>query len=230
MRDPKTISTAERAGLHRAAVDLHVEYEGMFGTETIEGLLVSTAEYFAARSTVSNQFRMVLFVRLAREQLQALAKSRELVGKGLPGVLFLCVHNAGRSQMALGWFRALAGLRAFAWSGGSQPVDSLNDAAVRAMAEVGVDITDSFSKPWTEEVLGAADVVVTMGCGDACPLVPGKRYEDWDVTDPDAKPIDEVRIIRDQIGTRVIQLLRELGIEPDLGAVGDWRPNAATPA
>ena len=102
-------------------------------------------------------------------------------------MLFLCVHNAGRSQMALGWFNHLAGGRAIAWSGGSEPADEVNPAAVAAMAEVGIDIATEFPKPWTDEIVRAADVVVTMGCGDACPFFPGKRYEDWELDDPPAR-------------------------------------------
>src|SRR6188474_230410 len=105
-----------------------------------------------------------------------------------PTVLFLCVHNAGRSQMALGWFNHLAGDKAIAWSGGSEPAEEVNQAAVLAMAEVGIDIAAEFPKPWTEEVVRAADVVITMGCGDTCPLYHGKRYEDWEIEDPAGKP------------------------------------------
>jgi protein-tyrosine-phosphatase len=129
-----------------------------------------------------------------------------------PAVLFLCIHNAGRSQMALGWFKHLAGDHAVAWSGGSEPADVINRAAVQAMAEVGIDITTEYPKPWTDEVLRAADVVVTMGCGDACPYYPGKRYEDWPLDDPADRPIEAVRDIRDQIGRRVAALLAELGV------------------
>jgi arsenate reductase (thioredoxin) len=131
---------------------------------------------------------------------------------GTPRVLFLCVHNAGRSQMALGWFNHLAGDRAIAWSGGSEPANQVNPAAVAAMAEVGIDITDEHPKPWTEEIVQAADVVVTMGCGDACPLYPGKRYEDWELEDPAGLGVDAVRPIRDEIGARVRTLLAGLGI------------------
>ena len=150
MRDPTVVTESERGGLHRAAIKLHDDYAGVFGVETIEQLLVSTAEDMAARSTVYNQFRLVLFERMAGERLQALAKSQGKIGQGLPGVLFLCVHNAGRSQMALGWFAKLAGSRAFAWSGGSEPTDSLNQTAVASMAEIGIDISSGYSKPWTE--------------------------------------------------------------------------------
>ena len=108
-------------------------------------------------------------------------------------MLFLCVHNAGRSQMALGWFNHLAGGRAVAWSGGSEPGKEINPAAIEAMAEVGIDITDEFPKPWTDEIVRAADVVITMGCGDACPIFPGKRYEDWVLDDPAGRAVEEVR-------------------------------------
>jgi arsenate reductase len=130
-----------------------------------------------------------------------------------PTVLFLCTHNAGRSQMALGYFARLAGDRAIAYSGGSEPADQINPAAVAAMAEVGIDITGQQPKRWTEEMVEAADVVVTMGCGDACPFIPGRRYEDWILPDPAGKPVDEVRPVRDEIERRVRQLLGELQLE-----------------
>ncbi len=128
----------------------------------------------------------------------------------IPSVLFLCVHNAGRSQMALGWFKHLAGDRAEAWSGGSEPAAEINPSAIAAMAEVGIDITDEFPKPWTDEIVRAADVVVTMGCGDACPLFPGKRYEDWVLDDPAGQDVATVRKIRDEIRIRVENLLESL--------------------
>src|SRR5437899_11672392 len=131
---------------------------------------------------------------------------------GLPTVLFLCVHNAGRSQMALGWFNRLAGGRAVAWSGGSEPGTEVNPSAIAVMAEVGVDITDEFPKPWTDEIVRAADVVVTMGCGDSCPFFPGKRYEDWELDDPAGRSVDAVRLIRDEIEQRVRMLLAELAV------------------
>jgi arsenate reductase (thioredoxin) len=129
-----------------------------------------------------------------------------------PAVLFVCVHNAGRSQMALGWFNHLAGGRAVAWSGGSEPASEVNPAAVAAMAEVGIDIAREYPKPWTEEAVRAADVVVTMGCGDACPFFPGTRYEDWGLDDPHGRGIEAVRPIRDEIERRVRKLLSELGV------------------
>jgi len=129
-----------------------------------------------------------------------------------PTVLFLCVHNAGRSQMALGWFTHLARDRAVAFSGGSEPAEDINPSAVRAMAEVGIDITTEHPKRWTDEMLAEADVVVTMGCGDSCPVIPGKRYEDWELTDPAGRDVGAVRPIRDEIERRVRGLLESLGV------------------
>ncbi len=114
--------------------------------------------------------------------------------------------------MALGWFNHLAGGRAVAWSGGSEPGNEVNPAAIAAMAEIGIDITGEYPKPWTEEIVKAADVVITMGCGDACPLYPGKRYEDWELEDPAGQDVAAVRPIRDEIGTRVRVLLDSVGV------------------
>jgi arsenate reductase (thioredoxin) len=130
-----------------------------------------------------------------------------------PTVLFLCVHNAGRSQMALGWFEHLAGDRAAAWSGGSEPATEVNPSAVAAMAEVGVDIATAQPKRWTDEIVRAADVVVTMGCGDTCPVFPGTRYEDWVLDDPAGKSVDAVRPVRDEIERRVRDLLASLDVD-----------------
>ena len=131
-----------------------------------------------------------------------------------PTVLFVCVHNAGRSQMAAAWLEHLAAGRVQVLSGGSTPAAEINPAAVAAMAEVGIDISARTPQRWTEAGLRSADVVVTMGCGDACPFYPGKRYKDWGVADPHGRPIDEVRLIRDDIERRVRGLLGEPGIGP----------------
>jgi len=131
-----------------------------------------------------------------------------------PKVVFLCVHNAGRSQMAAGWLKHLAGDRVDVFSGGSEPASTVNPAAVEAMAEVGIDIRTEFPKPWTDEIVRAADIVVTMGCGDACPVYPGKRYEDWVVDDPEGLDVVAVRPIRDEIRGRVEQLIEELKLHP----------------
>jgi arsenate reductase (thioredoxin) len=131
-----------------------------------------------------------------------------------PTVLFLCVHNAGRSQMAAGWLRHLAGDRVTVLSGGSEPGDRVNPTAVEAMREVGIDIAGAQPQRWDDATLGAADVIVTMGCGDTCPVIPGKRYVDWELTDPAGRPVEEVRPIRDDIERRVRGLMAELGVEP----------------
>ena len=129
-----------------------------------------------------------------------------------PSVLFLCVHNAGRSQMAAGWLSHLAGDRVDVFSGGSEPASTVNPAAIEAMAEVGIDIGTEFPKPWTDKIIRAADVVITMGCGDACPVYPGKRYEDWVLDDPEGLGVDAVRPIRDDIRRRVEKLIAEMGL------------------
>lgn len=130
-----------------------------------------------------------------------------------PTVLFLCTHNAGRSQMALGFFNRLAGDQAIAYSGGSEPADQINPSAVAVMAEKGIDITAQQPKRWTNDMIEAADVVVTMGCGDTCTFIPGRRYEDWPLPDPAGQPIEAVRPICDQIEARVRDLLTSLGVK-----------------
>lgn len=129
-----------------------------------------------------------------------------------PSVLFLCVHNAGRSQMAAGWLNHLAGDRVDVFSGGSEPASTINPAAIHAMAEVGIDIGTELPKLWSDEIIRAADVVITMGCGDACPVYPGKRYEDWVLDDPEGLGVDAVRPIRDEIRRRVERLMEEMKI------------------
>lgn len=131
-----------------------------------------------------------------------------------PTVLFLCVHNAGRSQMAAGWLRHLAGDRVRVLSRGSAPGEAINPMAAQAMDEVGIDITANTPARWTDSDLDMADVVVTMGCGDECPYIPGKRYLDWELTDPAGRPIEEVRPIRDDIEQRVRALMADLGVDP----------------
>ena len=182
-----------------------------FGVETIERFLHTSYDQFASRAPVPN-FLPLLAERFARQRLNALARVEGKITDGKPTVLFLCTHNAGRSQMALGFFTLLAGEQAVAWSGGSEPGVEINPAALQAMAEVGIDITDEFPKPWTDEIVQAADVVITMGCGDACPIFPGKRYEEWVVADPAGESLEAVRPIRDDIEERVRRLLAELSV------------------
>jgi protein-tyrosine-phosphatase len=127
-----------------------------------------------------------------------------------PTVLFMCIHNAGRSQMAAGWLRHLAGNEIEVLSGGSEPGSTLNQMAVAAMNEVGIDISNNVPTIWTTEIVQQADVVVSMGCGDVCPVFPGKRYEDWDLKDPAGQDLDFVRAVRDDIKNRVIDLMQSL--------------------
>jgi arsenate reductase (thioredoxin) len=205
------LSVDQQLAVRTAASRLGGEFTGVFGAETIERFLHSSYDQFATRSTVPN-FLPLLAERFARQRLTALARVEGLRHDGRPVVLFLCVHNAGRSQMALGFFEHLAGGRAVAWSGGSEPGIEVNPAAVAAMAERGIDISGEYPKPWTDEVVQAADVVITMGCGDACPIFPGKRYEDWVLDDPAGLAVDQVRPVRDEIERRVRQLLDEIGV------------------
>jgi arsenate reductase len=156
--------------------------------------------------------------RFARQRLGALAKVEGRHPDGKPTVLFLCVHNAGRSQMALGFYNHLAGDAGVAWSGGSEPGIEVNPAAVEAMAERGIDISAEFPKPWTDEIVRAADVVITMGCGDACPIFPGKRYEEWVLDDPAGLDVAAVRPVRDEIERRIRRLLAELDVPIRSGA------------
>ncbi|TDZ98066.1 arsenate reductase ArsC [Mycobacteroides salmoniphilum] len=201
----------QRHALHTAATRLDTEFSGTFGTETIEEFLHSSYEQFAGRATVPN-FLPLLAERFARQRLHALARVEDKVSDGRPTVLFLCTHNAGRSQMALGFFNHLAGDQAVAWSGGSEPGREINPAAIEVMAEAGIDITGEYPKPWTDEIVQATDVVITMGCGDACPVFPGKRYENWNLPDPAGKSAEATRPIRDEIEQRVRTLLTELDV------------------
>jgi protein-tyrosine-phosphatase len=199
----------QQLALRTAAVRLAEEFAGTYGPETIEQFLTTSYDQFTSRSTVAH-FLPLLAERFARQRLHALARVEGHHRDGRPVVLFLCTHNAGRSQMALGFFQHLAGERAVAWSGGSEPGTEVNPAAVAAMAERHIDITGEYPKPWTDEVVRAADIVVTMGCGDACPIFPGTRYENWDLDDPNGLDVEAVRPIRDEVERRVRHLLDEL--------------------
>jgi arsenate reductase (thioredoxin) len=205
------LSVYQRLALKQAATRLQAEFSDSFGVETIERFLHSSYDQFANRATIDT-FLPLLAERFARQRLRALAKVEGKSSDGKPIVLFLCTHNAGRSQMAMGFFSYLAGDDAVAWSGGSEPGEQVNPAAIEAMAERGIDIGQEYPKPWTDEIVQAADVVITMGCGDACPIFPGRRYEEWILEDPAGQSVDAVRPIRDQIEQRVRQLLAELGV------------------
>jgi protein-tyrosine-phosphatase len=205
------LSIDQQLALTTAATRLEREFDGVFGVETIERFLHSSYDQFAGRATVPN-FLPLLAERFARQRLNALARVEGKITDGRPTVLFLCTHNAGRSQMALGFFTHLAGDNGVAWSGGSEPGNEINPSSIEAMAEVDIDITNEYPKPWTDEIVQAADVVVTMGCGDACPIFPGKRYENWELPDPAGQSVDAVRPIRDDIEERVRRLLTDLNI------------------
>ena len=211
MTDIDLIPAGTRGALRNAARDLHDKFDGVFARETIQEVLEESYLSLAATATVS-RWLVLSAERFARQRLEALVHAETPTRGRAPAVLFLCVHNAGRSQMALGFFHYRAQGRALAWSGGSQTVSSVNPAAVAAMAEIGIDIGGEFPKPWAAEFLDAADVVVTMGCGESCPLIPGKHYEDWELDDPTSKSLGEVRPIRDQIGRHVDRLLERLGV------------------
>ena len=205
------LSIDQRLALKTAATRLQTEFGDMFGVETIERFLHSSYQQFANHATIAN-FLPLLAERFARQRLRALAKVEGTSNDGKPIVLFLCTHNAGRSQMAMGFFTHLAGDAAVAWSGGSEPGNEVNPAAAQAMAEVGIDISGEYPKPWTDEIVQAADVVITMGCGDACPVFPGRRYEEWVLDDPAGQDVDDVRPIRDDIEERVRRLLTDLHV------------------
>ena len=208
------LSIDQKLALKTAASRLQREFAEMFGVETIERFLHSSYDQFAGRASVE-RFLPLLAERFARQRLRALARVEGKHHDGKPTVLFLCTHNAGRSQMAMGFFTHLAGEAAVAWSGGSEPGSEVNKAAVEAMAERGIDISHEYPKPWTDEIVQAADVVVTMGCGDACPVFPGRRYEEWVLEDPAGMGVDAVRPIRDEIERRVRHLLAELEVPVD---------------
>lgn len=198
-------TTEIKAALRTAAARLEREFDGTFGRATIETFLESSYDQFADAATVTT-FLPLLAERFARQRLRALARIEDRAHDGLPTVLFLCVHNAGRSQMAAALLHHYAAGRVHVRSAGSTPADQINPAVITVMAEVGVDLSKEFPKPLTTEAVEAADVVVTMGCGDACPVFPGKRYLDWELPDPSGMRVEEVRPIRD----RVDELVREL--------------------
>ena len=216
MPDPSTptveLPLETRLQLRQAADRLKETFAGQLNTETIERFLTESFDQISAGARLPNWLPL-LAERFAKERLRALVRLELGPEVTTPAVLFLCVQNAGRSQMAAGWMRHLAGDEVDVFSGGSEPAESLNRGAVAAMAEVGIDISDELPKPWADEIVRAADVVVTMGCGDACPLYPGKRYVNWEVGDPAGKGLDEIRPIRDDIGRRVQGLMAEMGVE-----------------
>ncbi len=208
------VDAITRGHLEKGLVSLESEFAGVFSRETIERYMAESLEALAGSRL--KDFVPLFVHRFARERLRALGQVEGTITKDVPEVLFVCVQNAGRSQMAAGLLDRYADGRVHVRSAGSQPADQVNPHVVEAMAEAGVDISKEFPKPMTDEVVRAADAVITMGCGDACPIYPGKRYEDWEVDDPADADLEGVRRIRDQISERVRRLLDE--VAPQTGA------------
>lgn len=194
--------------LQTVAQRLSDEFAGVFSTETIDRYLQESADRFVDARIPD--FIPIMAERFARERLRALAQVEGRLAKQAPEVLFVCVHNAGRSQMAAALLDHHAHGRVHVHSAGSEPADAINPAVVEAIDELGVDLAKEFPKPLTDEVVRAADVVITMGCGDACPIYPGKRYLDWELDDPDGRTLEQIRLIRDEIDRRVRALIDEL--------------------
>jgi protein-tyrosine-phosphatase len=190
--------------------DLSAEFDTVFGPAEIERMVAGSIDLL--EGIRSGPLRASEVERFTRDRLRAQGRVEGTLLVGIPSVIFVCVHNAGRSQMSAGWARHLGGDRLLVFSGGSAPGNVVNQRAVEAMAEVGIDISGAFPVPFTDEIVRASDVVVTMGCGDACPYFPGKRYLDWDLADPHEAELEAVRAVRDDIGRRMGQLLAGMGI------------------
>jgi len=202
------LTVNERLQIKQSAAALQRRWQGRMNVETIERFLLESMDIL--RGARIKTWVPILAEKLTDDRLRALVRLESDRTDLNPSVLFLCIHNAGRSQMAAGFMRHLAGDRVDVFSGGSEPAASLNQAVVAAMAEKGIDISEEIPQPWADEIVRAADVIVTMGCGDACPVYPGKRYVDWELEDPSGKTVEQVRPIRDEIEHRVRDLLAEL--------------------
>ncbi|WEK13071.1 MAG: arsenate reductase ArsC [Candidatus Microbacterium phytovorans] len=195
--------------LHRATDRLAQQFAGMVGEETVERVVFESYAALARTASVTTHLPTVA-ERFARDRLTALAQSRGLIAKPVPEILYVCVQNSGRSQMAAAITRHLAGDRVHVRSAGSQPAEGLLPGVVTVLAEAGIDVAEEFPKPLTDDVVRAADAVITMGCGDACPLYPGKRYLDWVLDDPADLDLDGIRAVRDEIRSRIEGLIAEL--------------------
>ncbi|MFC7623199.1 arsenate reductase ArsC [Microlunatus sp. GCM10028923] len=200
------------AGSYDRIVDeLSYDYDGIFSADTIRQAVTDARQALEPNAKI-HTFLPVLTARFAREQLTAAAQASGTQSKTVPELLFVCVHNAGRSQMAAALADHLFGGRVHVRSAGSAPTGEVNPLAVEALRERGIRLAEAYPKPLTDQVVRAADVIITMGCGDACPVYPGKRYLDWNVADPDGQPLEVVRDIRDDLTHRVTNLLRELNL------------------
>ncbi len=198
--------------LQRGVDELSFQFAGSFGRELVDSYVHESYQTLYRCSHVKTHLP-VLAMRFAGERLKALAQSTGRIAKPVPEVLFVCTQNAGRSQLAAALLALWGKGRVHARSAGSAPGESINPAVIALMTERGLDLEQEFPKPLTDDVVRAADVVVTMGCGDTCPVYPGKRYLDWDLPDPDQQPIEVVREVADLIEHRVRQLLADLGID-----------------
>lgn len=195
--------------LHRMSDDLAVTFAGVFGPETVDRYLhESYAEL--ARNAAITRYAPLIAERFARERLTALAQTHGTLPKPVLEVLLVCEHNAGRSQMAAALLERAAAGRVHVRSAGSLPALEINPAVIAAMDEIGLDLAKEYPKPLTDEIVRAADVVITMGCGDACPVYPGRRYLDWELPDPYGQPLPVVRAIRDAISSHVDALLADV--------------------
>jgi len=193
----------------RIVEDLTYHYDGVFSRETVQ-LAVEKARDTLGPVAKFPNFLPILTQRFARDQLLAAAQAEGNIATTVPEILFVCVHNAGRSQMAAALAKHLSAGKVHVRSAGSQPDQQISPLTIQALAERGIELTEAFPKPLTDDVVRAADVIITMGCGDACPVLPGKRYEDWEVADPAGQPIEVVRAIRDDIQASVTTLLGEI--------------------
>ncbi len=200
------------ARLARLSTELTEKFAGVFNAETVERYVLESYAGLLRTSRVPAHVAN-LTTRFAKDRLTALAQAKGAIESPLPEVLFVCVQNAGRSQMAAVLTSHLSGGKVHVRSAGSNPAAELNSTVVAAVAELGLSLDEEFPKPLTDDVVQAADVVITMGCGDACAIYPGKRYLDWELTDPAGLELEQVRVIRDDIASRVRTLLGELGVE-----------------
>ncbi|GAB3205766.1 arsenate reductase ArsC [Nocardia tengchongensis] len=202
---------ADPAVLSDAATRLNAEFGPAVDAATVDRILDGSLAHLTAIGLPTDRLP-ALAERFARERLTAMARTAGRGALSGPTVLFVCTQNAGRSQMALGFFVSMAGQQAAAWSCGSAPSAAIHPLVIEAMAERGVDIADEFPKPWSDELMRAADVVIDMGCGDDNPIIGGHRFEQWPLPDPAGGGIEEIRAIRDDIEQRVRRLVANLGL------------------
>jgi len=193
----------------RIVDDLTYHHDGVFSRQSVQRPVEAARDTLGPVAKFPN-FLPILTQRFARDQLLAAAQADGKIATTVPEILFVCVHNAGRSQMAAALAKHLSAGKVHVRSAGSQPDQEINPLTIQVLAERGIELTEAFPKPLTDDVVHAADVIITMGCGDACPIFPGRRYEDWDVADPAGQRIEVVRAIRDDIQARVTTLLGQV--------------------